>query len=64
MKTVRLLSTYMGFRPQTIITVDDATGTALLAGGVNATTDLTGGTVYVRPSGAGAALSCADSEES
>ncbi|ATQ78284.1 hypothetical protein CR152_30070 [Massilia violaceinigra] len=43
MKTIRLLSTYKGNPPQTIITLDDATANALLAGGVNATLDLTGG---------------------
>lgn len=48
-KTVRLLSTYKGIPPQTIITVDNATGAALLAGGVGATTDLTGGVPYVYP---------------
>ncbi|ATQ74851.1 hypothetical protein CR152_10195 [Massilia violaceinigra] len=48
-KTIRLLSTYKGHRPQTILTVDDATATALLAGGLNATTDLTGGVRYVPP---------------
>lgn len=47
--TLRLLSTHQGNKPGTIITVDDATGAALLKGGVNATTDLTGGTPYVAP---------------
>lgn len=42
-QTIRLLATYKGNRPQTIITVSDAEATALLAGGVNATADLTGG---------------------
>lgn len=42
-KTVRLLSTYNGNPPGTIITLDDAIANALLAGGIGATTDLTGG---------------------
>lgn len=41
--TIRLLSTYNGNPPNTIITVDDAIATQLLSGGVNATTNLTGG---------------------
>ncbi|MDQ1834657.1 SGNH/GDSL hydrolase family protein [Massilia scottii] len=43
MKTIRLLSTYKNNPPKTIITLDDAIANALLAGGVNATLDLTGG---------------------
>lgn len=42
-QTIRLLSTYNGFAPNTIITVDDAVAASLLLGGVGATTDLTGG---------------------
>lgn len=47
--TLRLLSTYNGNPPNTIITVDDAIATQLLSGGVNATLTLTGGTPYVPP---------------
>lgn len=43
--TIRLLSTYNGYKPGSIITVDDAIAAQLLQGGVNATTDLTGGVV-------------------
>jgi len=45
--TIRLLSTYDGFSPQSIITLDSALETALIAGG-NATATLTGGTVAYR----------------
>lgn len=49
-QTIRLLSTYQNYRPNDVISVDDATATALLAGGVGATTDLTGGTQrYIPP---------------
>lgn len=42
-QTIRLLSTYKGNPPNTIITVDDSVATALLANGIGATTVLTGG---------------------
>jgi len=42
-KTIRLTSTYDGFKPGSIITVDDAVAAQLLAGGVNASADLAGG---------------------
>jgi lysophospholipase L1-like esterase len=42
-KTIRLLSTYNGNRPNTILTLPDAIADSLLLGGVNATLDLTGG---------------------
>jgi len=45
--TIRLLSTYDGFAPQSIITLDSELETALIAGG-NATATLTGGTVAYR----------------
>lgn len=45
--TIRLLSTYDGFAPQSIITLDSALETALIAGG-NATATLTGGVVAYR----------------
>lgn len=48
-QTVRLLSTYNGNRPGTIVTVDDAVAVQLLQGGINATTDLTGGVVPKQP---------------
>ena len=51
-KTIRLLSTYKGIPPQTILTLDDATANVLLSGGVNATTVLTGGIPYVAPAAA------------
>lgn len=41
--TIRLLSTYQNYKPNTIITVADSVANALLAGGIGATTDLTGG---------------------
>jgi hypothetical protein len=44
-KKIRLLSTYNNLPPNSIITLDDATADKLLAGGVGATTDLTGGVV-------------------
>lgn len=48
--TLRLLSTYKGFKPQDIITIeDDAIAAQLLQGGVNATANLTGGTVAYQP---------------
>ena len=40
--TIRLLSTYEGFAPNSIITLDSAIETALIADG-NATATLTGG---------------------
>lgn len=42
-QTIRLTSTYGDNRPNSIITVDDATAAALLAGGIGATTSLAGG---------------------
>jgi len=48
-KTIRLLSTHLGNRPQTILTLADAVADALLSGGVNATLDLTGGVPAVAP---------------
>jgi len=45
--TIRLLSTYDGFAPQSIITLDSALEASLIAGG-NATATLTGGTVAYR----------------
>lgn len=49
-KTIRLLSTYNGNPPGTILTnVADSIADQLLFGGVNATLDLTGGTPYVPP---------------
>jgi len=45
--TIRLLSTYDGFSPNDIITLDSALETALIAGG-NATANLTGGVVAYR----------------
>jgi len=45
--TIRLLSTYDGFTPQSIITLDSALEASLIAGG-NATATLTGGTVAYR----------------
>jgi hypothetical protein len=53
--TIRLLSTYNGYKPQSIITVDDAIATQLIAG-LNATTDLTGGAPAFQP-GTGSGLS-------
>jgi lysophospholipase L1-like esterase len=44
-KKIRLLSTYNNLPPNSIIMLDDATADKLLAGGVGATTDLTGGVV-------------------
>lgn len=46
---IRLLSTYNGYKPQSIITVDDAIAAQLLFGGVNATTNLAGGTEAFKP---------------
>lgn len=43
MQTVRLLSTYDGNPPNTIVTVDDAVAAQLLVGNIGATTDLSGG---------------------
>jgi hypothetical protein len=49
-KTIRLLSTYNGNRPNTILSnVADNIADQLLLGGVNATLDLTGGVPYVAP---------------
>lgn len=42
--TVKLLSTYDNFPPYTILDLPDNVAAALLAGGIGATTDLTGGT--------------------
>jgi lysophospholipase L1-like esterase len=58
--TVRLLSTYGNFRPNTIVELDDATAAALLLGGVGATTDLTGG---VPAFGNDAAIAAGDENE-
>lgn len=44
-KKIRLLSTFNNLPPNSIITLDDATADKLLAGGIGATTDLTGGVV-------------------
>lgn len=41
--TIRLLATYQGYAPNTILTLAPAVEASLLAGGVNATTDLSGG---------------------
>lgn len=43
--TIRLLATYRGFKPNTIVTLATATENALVAGG-NATTDLSGGVPF------------------
>lgn len=49
-KNIRLLSTYNGNPPGTILNnVPDTLADQLLLGGVNATLDLTGGTPYVPP---------------
>lgn len=47
-KTIRLLSTYKGYKPGDIITVDDAIAAQLLP--YNATENLTGGTQAFQPS--------------
>lgn len=44
-KKIRLLSTFNNLPPNSIITLDDATADKLLAGGIGATLDLTGGVV-------------------
>lgn len=59
-QTIRLLATYPNpaggyYAPGAIITVDDAIAAQLLAGGVNATTDLAGGTVRYQQVAAGPA---------